>query len=614
MNAVIRCVIGAALITAGTAIGAQQPKPAAATGTGIVSGIVVSSTDAQPVRRAIVKLSGRGEISRSAVTDDAGKFAIGFLPGGTYTMTVSKPAWITATLGGPTTGGNGTPLVLRDGETIANLRIPLMKGGAISGIVRDHTGAPAEGVQLFAVRADLAKGTQTDNLIPSGETVTTDDMGAYRIFGLAPGNYIVGAMSKITTITGVDVPTRDQVDTELRALQQRSPGAPATAPAAPPPTQKFGYAPTYHPSAVNASQAAVVTVGPGEDKAGTDVFLMLVPLSAIEVQVIGVDGQPQPNVATRISTTGPPLPINAFGLLAGTALPDRDARFRIPNVAPGTWTITARSSARVVTRNPDGTLQSSRGDADEIPPGTFYWAAEKIDASTGVTSVILRLRPGLTMTGRVVFAGTAATPPAPTAAQVRLSMALDPDPVRAATAVFPASPAAITNPKADGSFEMRGLTPGPWILTASLPGGTGPAGWWLRSAIAGGRDLLDGPIDITSDLANVEITLSNRHTALSGTLMGADGRPLSNLVIVAMPEDRALWMSARRVRQTRPSTDGKFSFADVPPGAYLLAAVTDVSDAELRTAEFLGSIASAGVKVTIGEGEKKTQDLRLGGR
>ena len=621
MSVIVRFVIAVALIVSATnAVGTravgQQPRSAAATGTGIVSGVVVSSVDAQPVRRAIVKLSGRGEISRSAVTDDAGKFAIGFLPGGTYTMTVSKPAWITATLGGPATGGTGTPLVLRDAETIANLRIPLVKGGAISGTVRDHTGGPAEAVQVFAARADLAKGTQIANLSSSVEVVTTDDMGAYRIFGLAPGNYIVGALSKITTIAGVDVPTRDQVEAELRALQQRGPGTPAPAAAAapPPPAPKFGYAPMYHPSAASAAQATVVTVGAGDDKGGTDILLMLVPLSAIDVQVVGVDGQPAPDVVTNISTTGPPLP-SSFGLLPTTPLLDREARFRIPNVAPGTWTITARSSARVVTRNPDGSLQSTRGNENEIPPGTFYWAASTIDATTGVTSVTLHLRPGLTMTGRVALAGTAAAPPAPTAAQVRLSMALDSDPARAPTALFPASPPAVTNPKPDGSFEMRGLTPGPWTLTALVPGGSGPTGWWLRSAMLNGKDLLDAPIDVGDrDLAGVEITLSNRHTALSGTLMGADSRPLSNLVIVAMPEDRALWAAARRVRQTRPSTDGKFSFADLPPGAYLLAAVTDVSDAELRTAEFLASIAAAGIKVSIAEGEKKTQDLRVGGR
>jgi hypothetical protein len=65
------------------------------------------------------------------------------------------------------------------------------------------------------------------------------------------------------------------------------------------------------------------------------------------------------------------------------------------------------------------------------------------------------------------------------------------------------------------------------------------------------------------------------------------------------------------VRATRPSTQGTFSFADLPAGDYLLAVVTDLDPRTWRQSDFLEQIASAGVKVSLAEGQTKTQDLRV---
>lgn len=54
-------------------------------------------------------------------------------------------------------------------------------------------------------------------------------------------------------------------------------------------------------------------------------------------------------------------------------------------------------------------------------------------------------------------------------------------------------------------------------------------------------------------------------------------------------------------------------FADRPAGDYLLVALTDVEPNEWQTPEFLARVAPGGVPVRIPEGEKKVQNLRLGG-
>ena len=57
--------------------------------------------------------------------------------------------------------------------------------------------------------------------------------------------------------------------------------------------------------------------------------------------------------------------------------------------------------------------------------------------------------------------------------------------------------------------------------------------------------------------------------------------------------DPRLRRATRRVRQTRSATDGRFSFGDLPPGSYLLAAAEDLPDDDWRTADVLAALAPA---------------------
>jgi hypothetical protein len=147
---------------------------------------------------------------------------------------------------------------------------------------------------------------------------------------------------------------------------------------------------------------------------------------------------------------------------------------------------------------------------------------------------------------------------------------------------------------------------------------TGPSleGWWPRSAMLGGRDLLDGRIEITADmhLAGVEVTFTDRRSELSGRLQSASGDAASDVFVIAFAADRRFWgPNARRVQAVRPGVDGRYVIKDLPAGDYLLAAVTDVDQDEWQDPAFLERLQAVAVKVTIAEGEKKTLDLRIGG-
>jgi len=52
--------------------------------------------------------------------------------------------------------------------------------------------------------------------------------------------------------------------------------------------------------------------------------------------------------------------------------------------------------------------------------------------------------------------------------------------------------------------------------------------------------------------------------------------------------------------------------ADLPPGDSFLGAVTDIDPDDWQSPALLDQLVPTSVKVTIGEGEKKMQDLQLG--
>src|SRR4030095_12715047 len=124
--------------------------------------------------------------------------------------------------------------------------------------------------------------------------------------------------------------------------------------------------------------------------------------------------------------------------------------------------------------------------------------------------------------------------------------------------------------------------------------------------IVNGRDRLDAPIEVKlgTTLANVAVTIAQRHTELAGTLQSATGIPAPEYYVVVFPADRSLWTAgSRRSRSPRPAADRAFSLGDLPPGAYLLAALADVEPDEWQRMEFLQELVPAAVKVTLGEGE-----------
>ena len=236
------------------------------------------------------------------------------------------------------------------------------------------------------------------------------------------------------------------------------------------------------------------------------------------------------------------------------------------------------------------------------------FAVEEVDVSGApVSGVILRLQRATKITGRVRFDAASLAPPADlSSVQVNLQ-------VPAAVGYQPAGIATSqTVPlRADGTFAFVGIAPGPSLLSVTMP--AAGTGWWLRSAILNGRDVLDSTLDIVSgtDIDNASLTL----TISVRSCPACCSRPLGCRRLVLRHRNAGGFevldeeLPSREVgasgirRALRHSRSAAWS--------YLLVALTDVEPNEWQQPDFLASIAGAGVPVSIGEGQKKTQDLQI---
>src|SRR4029079_2438572 len=103
----------------------------------------------------------------------------------------------------------------------------------------------------------------------------------------------------------------------------------------------------------------------------------------------------------------------------------------------------------------------------------------------------LTLRPGMVVSGRVVFEGTTLKPPADLSAY-RFSLGIT-SPSRVTLGVQP------VQVEANGTFQMSGVPPGqfaPRLITPATPGQPPGTGWMLKAVLLDGRDLLDFPLDV----------------------------------------------------------------------------------------------------------------------
>ena len=166
-------------------------------GTAIIRGQVTSDTGI-PVRRAQVRANVSGMPGgRVASTDTEGRFELRDLPAGQWSLTASKPGYVTQRLGQRRPFETVSPVQLADGQRVDGANFALLRGGVINGRVQDDLGDPIANVRVRVQRSQMFEGRR--RLVNVGVDDESDDTGAFRLYGLAPGDYYVSATLRANT-------------------------------------------------------------------------------------------------------------------------------------------------------------------------------------------------------------------------------------------------------------------------------------------------------------------------------------------------------------------------------------------------------------------------------
>jgi hypothetical protein len=268
-------------------------------------------------------------------------------------------------------------------------------------------------------------------------------------------------------------------------------------------------------------------------------------------------------------------------------------------------------------------LAAMGGGADAA---ATLWGQEEVTVDGhDIGGISIRLQAGLTVSGKVVLETSA---PADLT-QVRISVDMPTkgnSPGEVVAALLGGSSSGI---ESDGTFSIKGLTPDRYrlgvstgglrgLLAAMQPGAleSAPGALFLKTATWNGRDVVDALFDLGPgvDASGMVVTLTDRPTVLSGTVRDSAGRPTPSYPIVVFSTNRAAWFSgSRRIQQAHVSSDGTFRITGLPAGEYFVAALTDLNANELYEPAFLESITVTSLRITLLDGEKKTQDLKLAG-
>lgn len=556
---------------------ASASAPTTPTGTGALSGSVVADDSSQPLRQASVVLIGAttGALKVTA-TDADGRFAFDALPVDVYTVAASKQPYLGALAGAKRPARPGSAIVVANGQRVTGVTIRLPKAAVITGTITDEFGQPVPGA-VSVQRRQMRNGDLT--FVPVKSNVVTDEAGRYRIWGLAPGDYIVSATRMFTPAYKPRQLTDTDVDAALRAAGAVDTGA-TLSPSSP--VERAG--PTFYPGTPRADEATVLTLTVGEERTGIDIRSERVVSVQVEGTVKQPDGQPPTRAMATIMSAG------SSGTFTRTLGVGPDGRFVAFNLEPGRYVISVR------------TLQNLS-------------ALVAVDASGGdVTGVSMTLSPAMMLTGRVVFEGT--NPPSPSGVSVPLT------PLRSvidANVNGPGVRPTVAPSDRTGAFRVTDIIPGRYVFGGAVYLGpnTTTTTWALQSVMAGERDITDLPVDLTAETLPKElvVTFTDKWQSVSGKLQTSQGQPASDYTVVAFPADKNYWtFGTRRILTARPASDGSFTIggsgiASLPPGQYVLAAVTDISKDEQFDPALLNQLLAAGTPITIAPGERKVQDL-----
>jgi len=511
--------------------------------------MVIRVLDSAPLKNATVQLvSGEDREHTIATRTTAdGHFELRNVPSGRYRLKVSRDGYVEQEFGQKKPTDPGAMFALRPGQKMSDLIFKLGRAGVITGHVFNADGEPTPHVMLNAIRQVYREGKKE---FQSSAWDRSNDLGEYRIFGLAPGRYYVSAEEQTwNRVVG---------DREFNPIEKD--------------TGEKAYAKIYFPAALDLGKASTVTVKEGEEIPAVDILMKEVVAYRIRGKVTNLlsknrGGQNvQIAVLRRDSGAG-------WSEVGSTSEEKADGTFEIPAVAPGEYSLLAFSFD-------DGKAHSTQEDLTV--------------GNADVDGLMVTIGPGVDIPGRVAWEGK------PSLEKAGLTVgAAPPGPVY----VWGNSAEVDTN----NQFTLRDVPEGELRLT--VEGMTKDC--YVKEARFGDAVLSDMSFRVMKGSAGpLEITVSSLGARVEGTVTNEESLPVAGVWVVAVPEEPK---RKQHYLFKSITTDqyGHFDLRGLAPGKYNLFSWDGVEQGEWEDTDFLKDSEEKGVTVDLNGSDTKAIELKL---
>jgi hypothetical protein len=504
---------------------AQQavPSPSDDPTVGTISGTVVNESGQPLVGATIsVRAAGPSVIGRTSSTNSEGHFDIKGLDNSLYFVTAFSPAYVAPPLEVDTQAPT-----YRVGDTV---KLVLMRGAVITGTLTNSSGEPmvAVRVRAFMVRDAAGKKGAVFSL---GERVT-DDRGIYRIFGLAPGTYVVQAGGGGPR-PGVNITDMD--------------------------------APTFAPSSTRDT-AVEVQVRSGEE-------------ATVDIRYRGEPGHSISGTVKTQGSGGSSVSISRVGdgLMAinGSFQAPGSKGFALYGLADGEYEITAQ--------------ESMTPTAMTFPEMAFSDPLRVTVRGADVSGLELTPKPLASIAGKVVLESSklpeCQNKRQPLFSETMITLLINRKDTEIDQSALIRSVMGITLPDKDGTFTLRNVRRGQYAFSPRFFGRY----WYLKGIslpltatqanaakqITASKDVVKNWTTVKSGdrLTGLTITLAEGAASVRGQLtVDQDKKLESGLSIYLTPSERDKAEDPLRYFTQQVSDDGTFLFTSIPPGHYWLIA------------------------------------------
>ena len=518
-----------------------------------LEGKIVNGATGEPVRKANLILRsaemapGSYPASYTTTTDASGKFAMKDIEPGKYRLQANRGGFVQIEYGSRGPGRPGTTITLAPAQRMTAVDFKLTPHAVVAGRILDSDGEPVPGVQVSTM---LHRYTPRGKQLMQMGGSSTNDLGEFRIFGLAPGRYYLQAAHGMRWDAAMDRSAR--------------------------PGPEEGYVPTYFPGTTDPASASTIDVTAGQQLLGLELRLSKARTVRVRGRVHNMTGVTGRAGMIRVSLTNRDTMFGMGG--NSTVATGPDSRFEFGGLAPGNYTVSAALF--------DG--QTGFGGRLDLTIG-----------DSNIENVVVPIVPGTTVSGEVKVEGAA--PGAINLTELRVSLR-----PREQTAMMMYAPAN-DRVQPDGAFVLKNVTAEQFtVFVYPLPDG-----FYVKSVTMGEQDGTDAGLNFASGAGGlIRLVIAPGAAQLEGTVTNEKQEPSPGITVVAIPEKEKRRDQFQFVKTASTDQHGRFTLKNIDPGDYRIYAWEDAESGAWMDPEFLKRSDSKAKKLTLREGARETVELR----